>query len=881
MATVALAAIGTAVGGPIGGSIGAFIGGIIDQQFLFPAIFGRPEIGSIEGPRLESLSAQNASEGVPLNYCIGSRVRVGGNVIWMTDLEEVSVSSGGGGGGKGGGGGGGGGSTTYEYYVSAMIAICEGEIDGLVKVYADGKTFIVEADPGSMDTETTVTINDTVKFQHNLPNNYYGPIQIFQTGGGDTYFSDESFVGSGEVTITGYSDPDLNTTFAVKNKRVKITGDESLTLIMPDGLTAADLSTLEESVTITQTVNRFPANVDRLAIYPGASNDAIDSLVEGDVGEDETPRFKNVAKMVVERLALANYGNRLPTFNFVVNRSDPTTVRAAITDIMTRGGFSGGDFDVTGIDNSYEIEGYAIAGSKSIAAILEPIMLVWDLGVYEDNGVLTFYERGNETTLSDVRVDDWTAHVFGEAPENAAGLSDTPPFDLPSEVSLTYPDAGGTDEVGEARARRIDFVSDIAEGLHVPISMSAGKARAVVELRLWRTWDNFRKAAFKLPPRYLRATEGDIVPISIGGETYNVRLTRITWGANWLLDCEGTVLGNTDFDFTEDGLDVTPPDDGVDQPANLLLFIFNAPPLSDDQVSDPGFYWCFAVQSYDAAFSGGSLYRSTTTIDGTYTAVAPSTEATIIATEDQLGSVSNPHIFDGTNTLDVEVINGSLSSVNEIDLLNGANQIMLANGEIIGFQNATSIGTNLYRLSKLLRGRRGTERFIGTHPAEGEIGVVLNESGVNFESHNLASVDLTRYFKAVTTGQTVEDIDGEAFTYGACTIKPFSVVNIEATRDGSNNVTLSWDRRTRSVYPVITATIPLPLVDGVEEYEVDLYDPTGTTVEQTFTGLSTPGATITDAEVLAAGYSSGDPIIVKVYQISPSIGRGVEQEATV
>ena len=881
MATVALSVVGTAIGGPVGGAIGAFIGGIIDQQFLFPAIFGRPEIGSIEGPRLESLSAQNASEGVPLNYCIGSRVRVGGNVIWMTDLEEVTVSSGGGGGGKGGGGGGGGGSTTYEYYVSAMIAICEGEIDGIVKVFADGKTFVQEADPGTMSTAGTATINDTVKFEHNLPNNYYGPIQIYQTGGGDSWLTDLGFIGSGEVTITGYSDSDLNTTFAVKNKRVKITGDESLTLIMPDGLTASDLSTLEESVTITQEINRFPANVDRLTLYPGASNDAIDTLVEGDIGEDETPRFKNVAKMLVERLSLADYGNRLPTFNFVVNRTDPTTVRDAITDIMTRGGFSGGDFDVTGIDVSYEIEGYSIAGSKSIAAILEPIMLVWDLGVYEDNGVLTFYERGDEPTLSDVRTGDWTAHVFGENPDDSGLLSETPSFDLPSEVSLTYPDGGGTDEVGEARARRIDFVSDITEGLHVPIVMSAGKARAVVELRLWRTWDNIRKAAFKLPPRYLRSTEGDIVPISIGSETYNVRLTRITWGANWLLDCEGTVLGNTDFDFTEDGLDIIDDDGGVAQPGNLLLFIFNAPPLSDDQVSDPGFYWCFAVQSYDAAFTGGSLYRSTTTIDGTYSSVASSTEATLIATEDQLGSVDNSNIFDGKNTLDVEVINGTLSSVNEIDLLNGANQIMLANGEIIAFQNATDIGTNLYRLSKLLRGRRGTERFIGTHPAEGEIGVALNDAGVNFESHNLASVDLTRYFKAVTPGQAVEDIDGEAFTYGACTIKPFSVVNIEATRDGSNNVSLSWDRRTRSVYPLITATIPLPLVDGVEEYEIDLYDPTGTTVEQTFTGLSSPVATITDAEVVAAGYISGDPIIVKVYQISPSIGRGVEKEATV
>lgn len=879
MATLALAAIGTSLGGA--GSFlataGAFLGGILDNSFVFPAIFGRPDVGTIEGPRLSSLAPQEAAEGAALSYCLGSRVRVGGALIWMTELEEV-VSTSGGGGGKGGGGGGGG-SRTYAYFASAMIAICEGEIDGIVKAYADGKVFIKEASPGTMDATTEVTVTDDFEFVAGLPYSYYGPNQIYKTGGGGTYFSDLGFDGSGELEVSGFSNPGNNNTREIKNKRVRTTdGNESLTL-RSDGTNTA-VTESGTGVTLTQTINRYPANVDRVTLYPGAASDAIDSLVEADLGVGSTPRFKKVAKMTIERLALADYGNRLPTFNFVVNRQDPTTVREAITDIMTRGGFSGGDFDVTGIDNSYELQGYAISGAKSIAATLEPIMLVWNLGVYEDNGVLTFYERGNETTLSDVRTKDWTARRHGSAPEDIARIEETPTFDLPSEVSISYPDANNKDEIGEARARRIDFVSDIKEGIRIPIRMSAGLARSVAENRLWRAWNDKRTATFNLPPRFLQVTEGDIVPIEIGGETYNVRLTRVSRGADYILSCEGIVQDNSDFDFSQDGEDVSDVDDDPAQPSDLLLFIFNAPPLDDDHVSTPGYYWAFALENYDSNFSGGSLYESPTEA-GTYSIVSNSPEATIIATEDQLGSVANPRIFDETNTLDVDVIHGTLSSVNEIDLLNGANRIVMSNGEIIGFQTATSIGTNRYRLSKLLRGLRGTERFIGTHGADGEIGVLLDSATVQFTSHNLAEIDQMRSFKAVATGQAIEDITAESFTYAGCTVKPFPVANIEATRNGSNDVTLTWDRRTRSVYPELVATIPPPLVDGVEKYEVDLYDPSGTTVESTYTDLTSPTATINDADIVAAGYSSGDPITVKVYQISPSVGRGVEKEATV
>ena len=137
MATVVLqyagAALGTLVGGPVGGMIGRAIGGIagnfVDQQ-----LFGGGTKRS-EGPRLTDLRVLASEEGAAIPVMWG-RMRLSGQVIWATNLEEVAktdtqkASSKGGPSAK---------STTYSYYANLAVGLCEGEIDGLGKVWADGK----------------------------------------------------------------------------------------------------------------------------------------------------------------------------------------------------------------------------------------------------------------------------------------------------------------------------------------------------------------------------------------------------------------------------------------------------------------------------------------------------------------------------------------------------------------------------------------------------------------------------------------------------------------------------------------------------------------------------------------------------------------------
>src|SRR5690606_16378277 len=79
-----------------------------------------------------------ASEGAVIPRVFG-RQRLGGNIIWATDFREEIVTDRQGGGGKGGGGGPTVVTTTYLYYASFAVALCEGPIRGVGRVWADGK----------------------------------------------------------------------------------------------------------------------------------------------------------------------------------------------------------------------------------------------------------------------------------------------------------------------------------------------------------------------------------------------------------------------------------------------------------------------------------------------------------------------------------------------------------------------------------------------------------------------------------------------------------------------------------------------------------------------------------------------------------------------
>ena len=148
MATILLSAAGAAIGGAIGGSVaglssaiigravGATLGRAIDERLLGAGS------DAVETGRVERFRLTGAGDGAPVAQVYG-RVRVGGQVIWASRFQETATTTGG---GKG--------TpqpqvTRYSYSVSLAIALCEGEISAVGRVWADGE----EVAPGDLNMQ--------------------------------------------------------------------------------------------------------------------------------------------------------------------------------------------------------------------------------------------------------------------------------------------------------------------------------------------------------------------------------------------------------------------------------------------------------------------------------------------------------------------------------------------------------------------------------------------------------------------------------------------------------------------------------------------------------------------------------------------------------
>lgn len=88
--------------------------------------------GDDNGPRTADLQIQTSTEGAPIPMVYG-RMRLAGQLIWAARFNETSVTR-----SSGGGKGGGPKTTEYRYSVSFAVGVCEGEIGGIGRIWADG-----------------------------------------------------------------------------------------------------------------------------------------------------------------------------------------------------------------------------------------------------------------------------------------------------------------------------------------------------------------------------------------------------------------------------------------------------------------------------------------------------------------------------------------------------------------------------------------------------------------------------------------------------------------------------------------------------------------------------------------------------------------------
>jgi hypothetical protein len=183
-----------------------------------------------------------------------------------------------------------------------------------------------------------------------------------------------------------------------------------------------------------------------------------------------------------------------------------------------------------------------------------------------------------------------------------------------------------------------------------------------------------------------------------------------------------------------------------------------------------------------------------------------------------LPAAASPALFDTVSAIDVQLLNGvmTLASADDASLLRGAN-MALVGGEVIQFGVASQTGPDTWRLTRLLRGRRGTEWAMTGH-AGGEAFLLLDQTSLLAIPSSYAAMGSTLLMDAIGIGDTTP-ATASALVAGQAVL-PLSPVHVRAIQSGGD-WQFGWVRRSRIGWQWLDG-VDAPLGEALESYRIDL-----------------------------------------------------------
>jgi hypothetical protein len=603
-------------------------------------------------------------------------------------------------------------------------------------------------------------------------------------------------------------------------------------------------------------------------IHAGTSI-ADNTLREVTVLNRDTILISNLPYSSVPAMPTLSIGSLLYTYRLT---KGSVALSSIITDICIRAGV-----DISTIDTSYistDIIGYTTQLS-SARAQLEQLLQAFSIDVIESSGTIKFIPRLAGSNVISIDLDESSADLE-DSIIKLATINRKQYLELPSEVLVQYFDTDRSYQVGSQYSRR-DSIPNISKlSINFAISMDSAAARKISDILLYDMWTSRSSFDINLPRTYWYLEPTDKIHGTIRGRDYNLRIISEEYS-------EGVLKYQAVLQDTDTYTSTSVPSVSNTTTTSLkvisatLLNILDIPLLQDKEEVGP--YVALTTQGGNS-WSGAVLLKSFDGISGTPLGTGYSTRATSGEATSILGPFNSGNIFDELNTLDVQLVYGALSSTSTTLLLSGANTLLVGN-EIIQFRTAELIDTSKYRLSGLLRGRKGTEQYMGTHTILDKV-FLLSSTSIAVLPILDGEVGLLRYYAPISIGESSSFQGFSAFTYTGAIDKPYSPVQLGGGRDtATGDITINWIRRAR-LNASWANSIEVPLGESTELYDVEIYTSSAyTTLQRTISNIATTTTTYTSAMQVADFGVNQATIYFKVFQRSSSVGRGFEAKGIV
>ncbi len=537
-------------------------------------------------------------------------------------------------------------------------------------------------------------------------------------------------------------------------------------------------------------------------------------------------------------------------------RASSRSLASVVAEICARSGVT--DYDTSALFGV--VRGYTVADAGSGRAALQPLMLAYGFDVVERDGMLVFQSRRG---VVDHHIED-------------ALLA----FDPEAGQSISRTRAAGTEVTSRVQLAFLHADADyaaIAEEAALPDDISLGTARSEVPLVLTRAegqatvarWLQEARAAretarFALPPSRIGVGAGDVVAIASDDGTSQFRIDRIEDAGLRLIEATQIAQGAYVAPPMVDEVVAMQPHVG---PAPAELLFLDLPMISGDEqphaprIASAGRPWPGSIAVYgapqDSDYALEDLLNDAATVGTTRSALSRGPVGT----------------WDRQTALEVELVDGALTSATVEAVLAGSNMLAIGDGspdgwEVLQFQTATPLYTRGYALSGLLRGQFGTW---GAMPDLWPAGshVVLLDAAPRQINLPAAARGTERHIRYGPAQQPITDTSYRYATHAFAGngLRPYPVTHLRGVETAAG-LDLSWIRCSR-IDGDLWADGDIPLGEDAEAYRVRVTQGGALRREDV---VSSPTWHYTAADIAAE--TGGASYQVAVAQVSARYGAG-------
>ena len=585
----------------------------------------------------------------------------------------------------------------------------------------------------------------------------------------------------------------------------------------------------------------FKTEVGAFRVHPGDEGQSPDPLIASAQGIGAAPAHRGLAYVVFEDLALADYGNRIPSLTFEVEADEGAVSLDRIAGELSGGRLAG--------PASISVDGFAANGADMREAVM-PLVDAFGLGLRSGADELALVDAGAATGM--IADEALAQRVNGRAidpVEHQGGSADG----VPVALSLRYHDAARDYQAGMQRVTR-PGAGRSESGIDLPAVLGPDAARALASDRLRARWAGRARMTVRCDWRALGLAAGDVVTVDRAPGLW--RIEEREWeGMAVRLALRRLPGGGGALPVGAGSGEIVRPVDAPHGPTTLLLA--ELPRIADGVASAP-----LVV----AAASGGAGWRSAalfvTGASGEAVPIGRSAGRAVMGVADTVLPRGSALLVDRGQSVSVTLLAADmvLLSVDEAALDQGRNLALLGR-ELIQFDTAERTGAATYRLSGLRRGVRGTDWAMAEHAAgesfllieEGRLVEPLSMQGADGEAGSVLRVSAVG-IGDVAPAEAMLTISGEA-------LKPLAPVHMRPRRDVAGGWTIEWTRRSRDGWRWLSGT-DVPLGEESERYAVEVLD--GAAVVR---ALDVASASWTyGADMIAADGMAGRDITIAVRQ---------------